>query len=154
MGTTTYKLRIGDFKKMIRHILTFLGLGLIVFLTSFLLHRNGFFANSPISLEVFLVSYFLLTAAIFMFLVFRNNSNEQLTLDSGAIQSSRFGSIYFSDIVRHRFQRHKNSEDIILTLTNGMKIFIGPVNGSKIEDKKIYENFKEIILTKLDLHNS
>ncbi len=149
MNPTSYRLRLGDFKKLIRYILFFFGLAIVVFLFSLFLQNKGFFATSPISFEVFVISYFGLTSLIFLVLVFRNYSNEDLTIDSSAIQTQRFGSVYFSDIVRHRFQRHKNSEDIILSLTNGMKIVIGPVNSSRKEDKKIYEGFKEIIIQQL-----
>ncbi|MBK9590625.1 MAG: hypothetical protein IPO32_03660 [Crocinitomicaceae bacterium] len=145
MNPTTYRLRIGDFKKMIRYILFFFGLSIPVFLISVYLHKNGYFDRSPISFEAFLVAYFIISSLIFLLLLVKNYSNEELSIDSSAIQTQRFGSIYFSDIVRHRFQRHKNSEDIILSTTNGMKIVIGPVNGFKQEDKKIYESFKEAI---------
>jgi thiol:disulfide interchange protein len=149
MNASTYKLRIGDFKKLIRYILSFLGLSSAVFLISIFLHKNGSFENSPVKLEVFLVGYFILATGIFLLLVLRNYSNEELIVDSSAIQTQRFGGIYFNDIVRHRFQRHKNSEDVILSTSSGMKILIGPVNSSKKEDKLIYENFKEALLEKL-----
>jgi hypothetical protein len=149
MNSTNYRLRLGDFKKLIRYILFFFGLSIPVFLISFYLHKNGYFNRSPISFEIFLIGYFVISSLIFLLLILKNYSNEELSIDSSAIQTQRFGSIYFSDIVRHRFQRHKNSEDIILSMTNGMKIVIGPVNGSKKEDKLIYESFKEIILPQL-----
>jgi hypothetical protein len=149
MNPASYRLRLGDFKKLIRYILVFFGLAIVVFLISLFLQKNGSFANWPISFEVFVISYFVSTSLIFLVLVLRNYSTEDLSIDSSAIQTQRFGSIYFSDIVRHRFQRHKNSEDIILSLNNGIKILIGPANSSRKEDKKIYERFKEIILQQL-----
>jgi hypothetical protein len=149
MNLTTYRLRLGDFKKLIRYILVFFGLAIVVFLISLFLQKNGSFATWPISFEVFVISYFVSTSLIFLVLVLRNYSTEDLSIDSSAIQTQRFGSIYLSDIERHRFQRHKNSEDIILTTTSKMKILIGPVNSAKKEDKLIYESFKEALLQRL-----
>jgi uncharacterized membrane protein YcgQ (UPF0703/DUF1980 family) len=149
MSLTTYKLRIGNFKKFIRSILFYLSFSLIIFLVSLSLIKTGYLNKETFRYEIFLGGYALCSIITFMLVLRTNFSTEEISFDSSAIHTKRFGSIYFQDIHRYRHQRHKNSEDIILSITNGMKILIGPVNGSKKEDRQVYELFKEAILERL-----
>jgi hypothetical protein len=149
MESTNYQLRLSDFKKMVRYIVSYVIINLAAFVTMIFLLEEDVIGKRDIPLEVFLIGFFLFFTAGFIVVQKKNETVEDIVIDAQGVHTNRFGSLLFSEMTAFQVFKKKRREDIILVLRDNRKIAFGPVNFSKSADKEIYRQFKETVSTKV-----
>ena len=149
MENTRFNLRINDFKKMVRFMVSYVIINLAAFIILIFLIEDGYLNKRTFPLEVVLIIFFVVFTGGFLLIQKRNTANEEVTADSMGVHTNRFGSIMFSDITAYQVFKKKRSEAIILILRDGRKMMFGPVHFRKSIDKKIYQEFKTFIAEKI-----
>jgi len=142
----TYKLRIADFKKMVKLIIAFVLINLLGFGVLIGLIGSGKLDPDTFPLEVVLIGFFVVVAGAFFVLQKKNMADEDVMLDKRSIHTSRFGIVYMNEVKGYKVSRKKKREDLVLELNDGRKISFGPLVGRRSDNKKVYADFKEAVI--------